>query len=126
VPAEFLASVHGDGSPLVPEYLLATPDGEAVAEVSELDFGAYDDPDGGRRLLVSRDYYRRPTSRLLGIAVAVAAAELTGSPVVDEYKVLTGQRLASPEDIVSRLRDDSTGPSLDEAARTTLSKAGIT
>ena len=76
--------------------------------------------------LVSRDYYRRTTSRLLGIAVAVAAAELTGSPVVDEYKVLTGQRLASPDDIVSRLPDDSTGPSLDEAARRTLSKAGIT
>ncbi len=54
---------HGDGSPLLPAYLLVTTDGAAVAEVSEYDVGAYEDPDGGRRLVVSRDYYRRPGDR---------------------------------------------------------------
>jgi hypothetical protein len=62
-PDELVHAVHGDGSPLLPAYLLVTTDGAAVAEVSEYDVGAYEDPDGGRRLVVSRDYYRRPGDR---------------------------------------------------------------
>jgi hypothetical protein len=121
----FFDAFHGAGNPPAPGYLIMTPDGEAVAGVSELDVGYPEDPEGGRRLWVTRSFYREPASRLLGVAVAAAAARLSGSPVVDEYEELTGERLADPEAILHGLRDPTVQGGLDEAAAAVLHAAGI-
>jgi hypothetical protein len=123
--AELLGSMHGVGSPLVPGYLVMTPDGGAITGAVELDIGYAEDPEGGRWLSLTRQFYREPASHLLAIAVAVAAAELTGSPIIDEHADLTGHRLADPEAIVTRLHNpDAHGP-FAEAATATLRAAGI-
>lgn len=125
VPATFLDTLHGTEQPPVPSYLLMTPDGDAIAGVSDLDVGFPEDPEGGRRLWVTRNFYREPASHLLGIAVVTAAADLTGSPVVDEYEELTGERLASPQHIIARLRDATARGEFNEAATAILHAAGI-
>jgi hypothetical protein len=118
--------VHGVGPPPVPGYLVMTPGGEAITGAVELDIGYPEDPEGGRWLNLTRQFYREPASHLLAIAVATAAARLTGSAVVDEHTDLTGNRLADPEAIVTRLHNpDALGP-FAEAAKATLSAAGIT
>jgi hypothetical protein len=102
-PTDFLTRVHGSDSPLVPDYLIMTSGAEGIAGVSDSDIGYPEDPDGGRRLNVTRHFQRLAPSYFLGIVVITAAAILTGSPVVDEYAVLTGERLTDPEHIIERL-----------------------
>ena len=124
-PPEFMRRRHGDVSPL-PDYLITTTDTKAVTGVSEVDIGHADDPvDSGRRLWVERNFHREPGSRLLGIAVATAAAQLNGGPIFDEALQLTGDRLVDPQHLSDLLRNtDAHGP-FDVVAEAVLVAAGI-
>lgn len=125
--ADDLARHIGGTTPLLDNTLVITRDYDAVVEVSELDIGYYDDPEGGRWITANATWYRTSASRLLSVAIAVTAARLTGAPVFDELSQLTGNRICDPEDIVARLRYE--GPAvrrLRNSAPDALEQVGIT
>jgi hypothetical protein len=109
VTESFLRNTYGESGNLGPAFVLITPDAVAGVELSAVDIGFPEDPEGGRSLFIDTSIDRTPVSMLLGAAVAIAAAQLTKSPVRDESLLLTGQRIVEPDEIIDRLRTPAHG-----------------
>jgi hypothetical protein len=106
---DFLHHSYGLSNDLGPAFVLMTSDAVAAVEVSAQDVGFAEDPDGGRWLTITTSLDRTPVSKLLGAAAAIAAGRLTGSPIVDEEAILTGERIADPEEAIQRIRTSAAG-----------------
>ena len=109
VAQTFLRNSYGESGELGPGFVLMTPDAVAGVEISALDIGFPEDPEGGRSLFVDTSIDRTPVSLLLGAVVAIAAAQLTKSPVRDEQTLLTGIRIVEPDEAIDRLRTSARG-----------------
>lgn len=103
VPETFLHHSYGESGELGPSFVLMTPDAVAGVEIIAVDIGFPEDPEGGRSLWVDTSVDRTPVSMLLGIAVAIAASQLTKSPVWDDSLELTGHRVVEPDEVLDRL-----------------------
>jgi hypothetical protein len=127
VSEAFLRNAYGESDGLGPDFVLITPDAVAGVEISALDVGFPQDPEGGRSLFINTSLDRTPVSMLLGAVAAIAAAQLTGSPIRDENTLLTGHRIVDPDEAVTRLRTPAHGARhLREIAVPVLRGLGMT
>lgn len=95
-----------------------------AVEVSFDDFGDSEDAELGKWVTVAADLERAPTSYILAIAVALAAAQLTSGMVVDESGLLGGGRIRDPDELLTYLAPD-TPISREQAINQVLSKTRL-